>query len=40
VVFGGVDFQVGEKISLSFPGEKYILFDGQSKKNMAAGKLM
>lgn len=40
VVFGGVDFKVGEKISLSFPGEKYILFDGQSKKNMAAGKLM
>ena len=40
VVFGGVDFSVGENIKLSFPGEKYVLFDAKTEKNIAGGKLI
>ncbi|MBI9103295.1 MAG: ABC transporter ATP-binding protein [Spirochaetales bacterium] len=40
VVFGGVDFSVGEEIKLSFPGDKYVLFDKKTAKNIAGGKLL
>ena len=40
VVFGGVDFSVGEEISLSFPADKYILFDRKTEKKLAGGKLL
>lgn len=40
VVFGGVDYEVGEKRKLSFPGDKHVLFDGKTTKNIAGGKLI
>jgi len=40
VVFGDVDFAVGEKAKLSFPGDRYVLFDKKTSRNIAGGKLM
>ena len=40
VVFGSVDFKVGEKVKLTFNSDNNVLFDKQSERSIARGKLM
>lgn len=40
VVFGSVDFKMGEKVKVSFHGAQNVLFDKKSEKNLAIGKLL
>ncbi len=40
VVFGGVDFEMGEKVKISFNSDNNVLFDKKSERNIAIGKLM
>ncbi len=40
VVFGSVDFKVGEKVRLSFGSQNNILFDKESEQAIARGELM
>lgn len=40
VVFGGVDFSMGEHVKLAFKSENNVLFDRKSERNLATGKLM
>ncbi len=40
VVFGGVDFKVGEKIKAKFSGDNYILFDKKSEDKIGSGSLL
>lgn len=39
VVFGDVDFKMGEKVKISFKGKNYILFDAQSEVQLGNGTL-
>lgn len=39
VVFGDVDYPVGEKVHITFKGKDFILFDGENHKNIAVGSL-
>ncbi len=39
VVFGDVDFAIESKIKISFPNDRYILFDKESEIQLASGKL-
>jgi len=39
VVFGDVDFEIESKIKISFPNDRYILFDKESEIQLASGKL-
>ncbi|MGD1823668.1 MAG: ABC transporter ATP-binding protein [Pleomorphochaeta sp.] len=39
VVFGDVDFDIGSKIKVSFPNDRYILFDKETENQLANGKL-
>jgi len=40
VVFGSVDFAMGEKVRLSFQSDKNVLFDKKSERTIAIGKLL
>jgi len=40
VVFGSVDFTMGEKVRLSFQSDKNVLFDKKSERTIAIGKLL
>ncbi|MDA3956343.1 ABC transporter ATP-binding protein [Oceanispirochaeta sp.] len=40
VVFGSVDFAMGEKVRISFHAAHNVLFDKKSERNLAVGKLM
>lgn len=40
VVFGGVDFSMGEPVKISFHSQNNVLFDKKSERNIATGKLM
>ncbi len=40
VVFGGVDFNIGENVKFSFNSDKNMLFDKKSERNIASGKLI
>ncbi|MCF7933709.1 MAG: ABC transporter ATP-binding protein [Spirochaetia bacterium] len=40
VVFGGVDFAMGEQVNISFTSEHIVLFDQATERNIATGKLM
>jgi len=40
VVFGSVDFAMGEKVRISFHSNHNVLFDQKSERNLAVGKLM
>ncbi len=39
VVFGGVDFEMGNKVKIAFDAKSYVLFDAESEKNLASGTL-
>jgi multiple sugar transport system ATP-binding protein len=39
VVFGDVDFEIGKKVKISFPKNKYLLFDKESELQLSNGKL-
>ncbi|MCF7946206.1 MAG: ABC transporter ATP-binding protein [Spirochaetia bacterium] len=39
VVFGGVDFKIGNKVKIAFHAKKYVLFDVESERNIAIGML-
>jgi len=39
VVFGGVDFAVNERVTMDFDTDKNIIFDPQSGRNIARGRL-
>ena len=39
VVFGGVDFAVNERVTIDFDTDKNIIFDPQSGRNIARGRL-
>ena len=39
VVFGSIDFKVGETIPLSIDSDRYLLFDGESGERIAVGRL-
>jgi multiple sugar transport system ATP-binding protein len=40
VVFGGVDFSMGEKVRVSFKSENNVLFDRKSSRSLATGTLV
>jgi len=40
VVFGGVDFSMGEAVRIGFKSEHNVLFDRKSERNLATGKLL
>jgi len=40
VVFGGVDFAMGERVKIEFNSRNYVLFDKESERNIATGTLM
>ncbi|MCH3918611.1 MAG: ABC transporter ATP-binding protein [Spirochaetia bacterium] len=40
VVFGDVDFKMDDKVKVTFPGKKYVLFDKESGKNLGLGSLV
>jgi multiple sugar transport system ATP-binding protein len=40
VVFGDVDFKMGEKVNISFNSKNYMLFDAQSEAQLGNGKLI
>jgi ABC-type sugar transport system ATPase subunit len=39
VVFGGVDFKIGNKVKIAFNAKNYVLFDRESERNIASGTL-
>ncbi len=39
VVFGGVDFEMGHKVKITFDAKNYVLFDSESERNIASGTL-
>jgi multiple sugar transport system ATP-binding protein len=40
VVFGDVDFKMGENVKISFNSKNYMLFDAQSEAQLGNGKLI
>lgn len=40
VVFGGVDFKMGEEVKFGFRSDFNVLFDKRSGLNIASGRLM
>ncbi len=39
VVFGGVDFRMGETVRISFSAKNYVLFDGESERSIGIGTI-
>jgi multiple sugar transport system ATP-binding protein len=39
IVFGSIDFQVNETVRMTLDSDRYILFDGESRKQLARGKV-
>lgn len=39
VVFGGVDFEMGNTVRISFNAKSYVLFDAESEQNISLGTL-